>query len=108
MVLQADLLGMKAAVEPAGPPPRWELARLFAECDVVSLHCPLTPETARLVSRERLEAMKPSADVPRCREDNPRGSVGAGATVLSAAALSGAMIVGRRAVVGIEHDSGVN
>jgi len=52
--------------------------------------------------------MKPSADVAGRREHNPGGSVSAGAAVLSIAALSGAMIVGRRAVVGIEHDSGVS
>jgi hypothetical protein len=52
--------------------------------------------------------MKPSADVPGRREDNSRGGVTASAAVLSVAALSGAMIVGRRAVVGIEHDSGVS
>ncbi|HEY3495180.1 MAG TPA: D-2-hydroxyacid dehydrogenase [Polyangiaceae bacterium] len=37
------------------------LDALFAESDVVSLHCPLVPETARLVDRTRLAAMKPSA-----------------------------------------------
>ncbi|MEM9353067.1 MAG: D-2-hydroxyacid dehydrogenase [Planctomycetota bacterium] len=34
---------------------------VFAASDVVSLHCPLTPETAGLVSRERLATMKPTA-----------------------------------------------
>ena len=34
---------------------------LFARADVVSLHCPLTPETRHLVNRERLARMKPSA-----------------------------------------------
>lgn len=37
------------------------LDRLFAESDVVSLHCPLTEETAGLVSAARLAQMKPSA-----------------------------------------------
>jgi glycerate dehydrogenase len=37
------------------------LDRLFAESDVVTLHCPLTPETRGLVDAERLAAMKPSA-----------------------------------------------
>lgn len=35
--------------------------RIFAESDVVSLHCPLTPETAGLVNAQRLATMKPSA-----------------------------------------------
>lgn len=34
---------------------------VFRESDVVSLHCPLTPETERLVNRARLRQMKPSA-----------------------------------------------
>lgn len=38
-----------------------DLDRLFAESDVVSLHCPLTPETKHLVNAERLGKMKPSA-----------------------------------------------
>lgn len=37
------------------------LEHVFAECDVVSLHCPLTPETRCLVNRERLALMKPTA-----------------------------------------------
>lgn len=34
---------------------------LFARADVLSLHCPLTPETAGLVNTRRLNLMKPSA-----------------------------------------------
>ncbi len=34
---------------------------LFARADVVSLHCPLTPETRNLVDARRLAAMKPTA-----------------------------------------------
>ncbi len=37
------------------------LDELFARSDVVSLHCPLTPETAGLVNAARLALMKPSA-----------------------------------------------
>ena len=37
------------------------LDELFTESDVVSLHCPLTPETKELVNAERLKNMKPSA-----------------------------------------------
>jgi glycerate dehydrogenase len=40
---------------------RLPLERLLAESDVVSLHCPLTPETERLLRWERLSTMKPSA-----------------------------------------------
>ena len=34
---------------------------LFAECDVVSLHCPLTLDTKEMVNAERLKLMKPNA-----------------------------------------------
>jgi glycerate dehydrogenase len=37
------------------------LETLFRESDVVSLHCPLTPETKHLIDAERLSWMKPSA-----------------------------------------------
>jgi len=41
---------------------RWcEVEELMGEADVVSLHCPLLPETEGLVSRVSLELMKPSA-----------------------------------------------
>ena len=38
-----------------------DLDRLFAESDVVSLHCPLTPDTKELVNAARLARMKPTA-----------------------------------------------
>ena len=37
------------------------LEDLFKTCDVVSLHCPLTPETKHLVNAERLATMKKTA-----------------------------------------------
>jgi glycerate dehydrogenase len=37
------------------------LDELFAESDVISLHCPLTPDTKELVNAHRLKTMKPSA-----------------------------------------------
>lgn len=38
-----------------------DLDFLFSQSDVVTLHCPLTPETRHLVNAERLARMKPSA-----------------------------------------------
>jgi len=38
-----------------------DLDTLFTRSDVVSLHCPLTPETKHLVNAQRLALMKPSA-----------------------------------------------
>ena len=40
---------------------KMELDELFGECDVVSLHCPLTPDTKEMVNAERLSKMKPNA-----------------------------------------------
>jgi glycerate dehydrogenase len=37
------------------------LDQVFADSDIVTLHCPLTPETEGIVNRVRLESMKPSA-----------------------------------------------
>ena len=39
------------------------LNEMFATSDVVSLHCPLTPDTKHIVNAERLATMKPSAIV---------------------------------------------
>jgi glycerate dehydrogenase len=35
--------------------------QLLAESDVLSLHCPLTPDTKHLINRQTLQQMKPSA-----------------------------------------------
>ena len=40
---------------------KMELDELFRECDIISLHCPLTPATNNLVNAERLKTMKPTA-----------------------------------------------
>lgn len=37
------------------------LDELFASCDVVSLHCPLTPDTKEMVNAARLKTMKSNA-----------------------------------------------
>lgn len=40
---------------------KMELNQLFSECDVISLHCPLTEGTQELVDARRLSLMKPTA-----------------------------------------------
>jgi D-lactate dehydrogenase len=40
---------------------------LASECDVISLHTPLTPETHHIIRRETLERMKPGADPDQCQ-----------------------------------------
>lgn len=41
--------------------PERSLTELLAESDIVSIHCPLTPATEKLISREQLTAMKNDA-----------------------------------------------
>lgn len=56
--------GMKVLAYDPFPPKDspWEfvsLERIWAEADIISLHCPLTPDTHHLVNQATLEAMKP-------------------------------------------------
>lgn len=65
----ADALGMRVVAHdsvqtnpPAYPGFRWAgLEELLRESDVVSLHCPLFPETEGLINAQRLRLMKPTA-----------------------------------------------
>lgn len=64
----AEAFGMKIFTVPSHSGRRQEsnlavvdLDYLFSESDVVSLHCPFTPETKHLVNAERLARMKPTA-----------------------------------------------
>jgi glycerate dehydrogenase len=62
-----EAFGMKILATQNRPQPVPESVRvvtletLLKESDVVTLHCPLTPETKGLINRERLALMKPSA-----------------------------------------------
>jgi glyoxylate reductase len=66
---RARAFGMEIAYHSRRPSPaaaglaaeRLPLADLLASADVLSLHCPLTPETHHLVDAEALAAMKPTA-----------------------------------------------
>lgn len=69
-----------------------ELDELFRQADVVSLHCPLTPETAKLVDARRLALMKPSAFLI----NTSRGPL------VDEAALAEALNAGRLAGAGLD------
>lgn len=69
-----------------------DLDTLFRQSDVVTLHCPLTPDTKHLVNAERIGLMKPSAYLI---------NVGRGPLV-DEAALAHALNSGRIAGAGID------
>ncbi len=95
--------GMQVLIHTRTPPDRLpegmvavDLDRAFAEADIISLHCPLTEATEKLVDAERLGRMKPGAFLintsrgPLLDEDavaealNSGRLAGAGLDVLSA------------------------
>jgi glycerate dehydrogenase len=43
------------------PPGRIALMELFQQADVITLHCPLTPQTINLINTDTLSLMKPTA-----------------------------------------------
>jgi glyoxylate reductase len=71
---------------------RLPLERLLAEADVLSLHCPLTPETQHLIGAAELEAMKPTAVLVNAA----RGPV------VEERALAEALAAGRIAAAGLD------
>ena len=44
-----------------------ELDELFERADFLAVNCPLNAHTAKIVSRERLAKMKPTASAPATR-----------------------------------------
>lgn len=57
MARRAEAFGMRVIHADAGE----DVDGVFARADVVSLHCPLTPQTHHLVDARRLALMKPTA-----------------------------------------------
>jgi glyoxylate reductase len=94
--------GMEVAYHQRNPAPaevaavldakRMPLEQLLAEADVLSLHCPLTPETHHLIGAAELEAMKPSAVLINAA----RGPI------VDEAALAAALTEGRIAAAGLD------
>jgi glycerate dehydrogenase len=80
---------------PPSPPPTGlefvGLDALFRRSDVVSLHCPLTPETRHLVNAERLALLRPTAFVVNTGR-GPLVDEGALADALNASRLAGAAL----------------
>lgn len=69
-----------------------DLETLLRASDVVSLHCPLTPETQHLINAQRLALMKPNAYLL----NTGRGPL------VDEAALAGALNAGRLAGAGLD------
>ncbi len=61
----AEAFGMRILIgqRPGGTsvPGRWPLHPLLAQSDIVSLHCPLTPDTHHLIGRDEFTCMKRTA-----------------------------------------------
>ena len=99
---RARAFGMEIAYHQRNPAPaeveaalgaeRMPLERLLAEADVLSLHCPLTPETHHLIGAAELAAMKPSAVLVNAA----RGPI------VDEAALAEALAEGRIAAAGLD------
>ena len=79
-------------IDPAGVPDSVtlvELNDLLARSDIVTVHCPLTPETRGLLNAERLSLMKSTAYLVNTAR-GPIIDLEALATVLQAGGLAGA------------------
>lgn len=97
---RARAFGMEIAYHSRRPSPaaaalqaeRLSLPDLLAGSDVLSLHCPLTPETHRLIGPDQLAAMKPGAVLVNAA----RGPI------VDEAALAAALAEGRIAAAGLD------
>jgi glyoxylate reductase len=99
---RARAFGMEIAYHSRKPAPaevverleaqRLPLERLLESSDVVSLHCPLTPETRHLIAAAELERMKPTAILLNAA----RGPV------VDEAALAAALVAGEIAAAGLD------
>lgn len=102
VALRALGFGMRIAYAGRSQHLEWELAPLAArrvdldqglrEADVVSIHCPLTPETRHLLDGRRIGLLKPTAVVV----NTARGPI------IDEAALAGALASGRLWAAGLD------
>jgi len=94
----ARAMGMKIIAASRSPKPPQDgvefvpVDEVFRRADVVSLHCPLTPDTKNLVNAERLALMKPTALLL----NTSRGPL------LDEAAVAAALNSGRLAAAGLD------
>ncbi|RFC47469.1 MAG: glycerate dehydrogenase [Verrucomicrobia bacterium] len=62
--LGMEIIGLQrpgSAPDPSVTIPRLPATEFFGRADFISLHCPLTPETEKLINAHTLQLMKPSA-----------------------------------------------
>ncbi len=95
----AQAFGMNVLVHTSHPPRETQgriqfvgLDELFRQSDAISLHCPLTPTTQKLINAEHLAMMKPSAYLI----NTGRGPL------VDEAALAAALNAGRLAGAGLD------
>ena len=88
----ARAFGMRVISASARPDDRPRLRALFAEADVVSLHCALGPDNFRFVDRDLLRRMKPAAFLLNTARGN----------LIDEAALREALDSGRIAGAGLD------
>jgi len=63
------VLGCDPYVHPAASPPGVELVelgRLFSECDIITVHTPLTEHTKALIGKEQIQMMKDGVILVNC------------------------------------------
>ncbi len=95
MARRARAFGMQIAIAHGTPEPGDQvvaLDELFSSSDVISLHCPLTPETRHLVDERRLALMKRTAILV----NTARGGC------VDEEALAAALVSGRIAGAGLD------
>ncbi|MDD3717489.1 MAG: 2-hydroxyacid dehydrogenase [Actinomycetota bacterium] len=91
-IVYSDTVALPAELEEELEAERLDLEELLPAADIATLHVPLTPETTRLIDRERLAMMKPDAHLLNLA----RGEV------VDEAALAEALGEGRLAGAGID------